>query len=135
VDAAIMRQKVETARVARLATTDSSGQPHVVPITFALADDRLVWAVDHKPKATVDLKRVRNLTARPDVSVLVDYYDDDWTTLWWVRVDGTARVLDSSDDRDRVIEMLVAKYDQYRNIPPIGPAVEITIKRWVGWSA
>jgi PPOX class probable F420-dependent enzyme len=135
VDAAIMRQKVETARVARLATTDSSGRPHVVPNTFALAGDRLVWAVDHKPKATTDLKRVRNLTARPDVSVLVDYYDDDWTTLWWVRVDGTARVLDSSDDRDRVIEMLVAKYDQYRNIPPIGPAVEITIKRWVGWSA
>lgn len=130
-----MRQKVETARVARLATTDSSGRPHVVPITFALAGDRLVWAVDHKPKATTDLKRVRNLTARPDVSVLVDYYDDDWTTLWWVRVDGTARVLDSSTDRDRVIEMLVDKYDQYRDTPPIGPAVEITVKRWVGWSA
>lgn len=120
------------ARVARLATADADGHPHVVPVTFALAADRntIHIAVDHKPKTTRDLRRLRDIHANPAVSVLVDHYADDWTTLWWTRADGTARVLS-----DAPVDDLVAKYPQYQEIRPAGPVIEITVERWLAWSA
>src|SRR5207244_611648 len=84
------------AKVARLATIGAGGKPHVVPITFAVDGDTIYFAVDAKPKRTTDLKRLRNIAANSSVSVLVDHYEDDWTKLWWVRVDGTARLLADS---------------------------------------
>ncbi len=121
------------AQVARLATTDPDGRPHLVPIVFALAGDTLYSAVDRKPKRSSKLRRIENARARPDVTVLVDHYDDDWSRLWWIRLRGRARVLDDGEERDRALALLQEKYPQYRTEPPDGPvlAVDVTeVRRW-----
>ena len=90
-----LADEVARSRVARLATLDTDGRPHLVPIVFALVGDTLYSAVDAKPKRSRTLRRIENARERPDVTVLVDRYDDgDWTQLWWVRIRGRARVLD-----------------------------------------
>ncbi|NUW45135.1 TIGR03668 family PPOX class F420-dependent oxidoreductase [Nonomuraea rhodomycinica] len=127
-------------RVARLATVDAGGAPHLVPVTFALAGDRIVIAVDHKPKSTTDLKRLRNIRANPRVALLADHYDDDWTRLWWVRADGTARVLGpdaatGGEAGGEAVDALVEKYEQYRGRRPAGPVVLVDVTRWSGWRA
>lgn len=127
------RALFEAARVARLATVDEQGLPHLVPVVFAMRGDTVVFAVDHKPKRTTNLRRLRNIEATGRVSLLVDHYDEDWTRLWWVRADGTARVL-SDDDRDEPVGWLVAKYDQYTGRPPAGPVVRIDVTTWRGWA-
>jgi PPOX class probable F420-dependent enzyme len=121
------------ASVARLATADADGRPHVVPVTFALDADDIVSAIDHKPKTTTALQRLRNIEANPAVSMVVDHYDDDWSRLWWVRVDGRGRVLESGPERDQALELLAAKYDQYRAQPPAGPVLAIDATGWRGW--
>ena len=124
--------RVSEARVARLATVGLDGQPHVVPIVFALDGDTLYSAVDEKPKRTRRLQRLRDIEANPRVEVLLDGYDEDWTRLWWVKLRGTARVVDR---HDRAVELLQTKYEQYRAEPPGGPFVVIEIDRRVNWSA
>ena len=133
-DAMAMRKRIADAMVARLATVGAGGKPHVVPISFAVDGETIYFAVDAKPKRTTDLQRLRNIAANPSVSVLVDHYEDDWTRLWWVRVDGTARVLSGGPDVDRAIDLLVRKYDQYRTARPQGPVTAISIERISGWS-
>ncbi|TDC10491.1 TIGR03668 family PPOX class F420-dependent oxidoreductase [Streptomyces sp. 8K308] len=130
---ATARRLVTSARILRLATLTPDGAPHQVPATFAAHGDTLVTAVDHKPKRHQRLRRLTNIAADPRVCVLVDHYDDDWTHLWWARGDGTARVLDD-DARHAPVDRLLAKYPQYRNHPPEGPVIEITITHWTGWS-
>ncbi|WP_066365548.1 TIGR03668 family PPOX class F420-dependent oxidoreductase [Herbidospora mongoliensis] len=112
--------------MARLATCG----PHVVPVTFALEGDVIVTAVDHKPKTTRRLRRLDNIAADPRVSLLVDHYEENWEKLWWVRADGAARVVDEWPS-----EVLVAKYPQYREMPPDGPFIVIDVHLWRGWSA
>jgi len=121
--------------VARLATVGAEGRPHVVPITFAVDGDTVYFAVDAKPKRTSDLKRLRNIAANPAVSVLVDHYEQDWDRLWWVRGDGTARVVEDRVRTERALDLLVRKYAQYRDARPPGPVVAITIERMTGWAA
>jgi PPOX class probable F420-dependent enzyme len=130
-----MRVRFAAASVAHLATADSEGTPHVVPVVFALEDDTIYFAVDLKPKQTSDLKRLRNIATNPSVAVLVDHYEEDWQALWWVRADGRARVLDPGPDTDRAIELLTQRHSQYRIQPPPGPAVAIAVHRWSAWSA
>lgn len=151
-DGTAMRKLVAAARDARLATVGPGDQPHLVPVVFALDDpefhgrglaeagprasrDAKLWiAVDHKPKRSRDLARLRNIAAQPKVSVLVDHYDEDWTQLWWVRLDGEAHIL-PKDRWRHPIEALQAKYPQYRVSPPEGPVIEIRIRDWRGWTA
>jgi PPOX class probable F420-dependent enzyme len=121
-----------TARVARLATVRPDGAPHLVPIVFAVAGDRIHTAVDGKPKSTRRLRRLANIAAEPRVSVLADHYEDDWSALWWVRADGVARVLDESPEG---LAALVDRYPHYRAAPPPGPFLEITVDRWTTWRA
>ena len=121
----------ENARVARLATVDPEGRPHVVPICFVLDGDTLYTAVDDKPKRTRALQRLRNVEANPRVEVLVDHYDEDWTRLWWVRLRGTARVVDDA----RALELLAAKYPQYAERPPAGPVIAVTVEERTEWRA
>jgi PPOX class probable F420-dependent enzyme len=130
-----MRARVDAARVARLATLDAEGRPHLVPICFAVEGDTLYSAVDEKPKRSRRLKRLENIRRRPEVSVLVDHYEDDWTRLWWVRIDGTARVLEQGPERERGLELLDSKYEQYRAEPPTGEVIVVELQRWRGWSA
>jgi PPOX class probable F420-dependent enzyme len=137
--AAEARARLAGARVARLATADADGRPHVVPCTFALLDDAtIVSAVDHKPKRTTALKRLANVAANPQVAVLADHYSDDWQALWWARADGRARVVAPGDEpalRAAAVDALAARYTPYRERPPDGPLVVIEVLRWSGWSA
>jgi len=126
------RERFAAARVARLGTAGADGVPHLVPVTFALSGDEIVFAVDHKPKRSTDLKRLRNITANPAVTFLVDAYDEDWTTLWWVRADGHATIHAESAS---AVAALCAKYAQYRERPPEGPVVRTEIHTWRHWAA
>jgi PPOX class probable F420-dependent enzyme len=128
------REQFLAARVARLATSDVRGLPHVVPIVFAVDGDTIFTAVDTKPKSGAPLRRLANIAANPRVSVLVDHYEDDWTRLWWARADGEARILSVDDSMVRLgLEALVSRYPQYSTDPPPGPVVAITVARWSGW--
>jgi PPOX class probable F420-dependent enzyme len=126
---------VNSARVARLATVDCEGRPHLVPICFALEGEVLYSAVDEKPKRSRVLKRLENIRAHPAVAVLVDHYEEDWARLRWVRLDGTARILESGREYNRALALLLEKYDQYRTEPPRGPVIAITVERRRTWSA
>lgn len=130
-----MLQHLATAMVARLATVGAGEHPHIVPICLALEGNTLYFAVDAKPKRTANLKRLRNIATNPAVAVLVDHYEDDWTQLWWVRADGSARVIDDHPESERVIDLLQKRYAQYRQARPQGPVVAISIERLSGWSA
>jgi PPOX class probable F420-dependent enzyme len=125
----------EKARVARLATVDANGRPHVVPICFAIEGDTLYTAVDEKPKRTRHLKRLANIEANPHVEVLIDDYDEDWSRLWWARADGRAAILDAPDDIAGPIRLLAERYPQYRGSPPAGPVICIVVDHWAGWAA
>ena len=120
------------ARVARLATVGPDGRPHVVPMCFALDGDTLYTAVDEKPKSTRRLRRLANIEANPRVEVVVDHWDEDWSKLWWVRLAGEARVVEHDE---RGLELLQAKYAQYRDAPPGGPFVIVSIDSRTEWSA
>ena len=127
-------RRFATAKVARLATVDAGGQPHLVPIVFALARETIYSVVDDKPKRTTDLRRLQNVTSNPLVSVLVDHYDDaDWSALWWVRADGVARVLGDADPEARhAVRLLAERYPQQRQT---GPVLAVDVERWSSWSA
>lgn len=129
------RRRFASARVARLATADAAGVPHVVPMVFVLVDDTLYTAVDAKPKRTTALRRLANVRANPRVAVLADHYEEDWAALWWVRVDGTARILHGGDDFARALDTLATRYAQYRHQPPPGPVLAIDVDSWAGWAA
>jgi PPOX class probable F420-dependent enzyme len=127
--------RLASARVARLATTDPDGRPHLVPIVFAVDDDTLYSAVDQKPKRSRTLRRIENARARPDVTVLVDHYEEDWNGLWWIRLRGRARVLDSGAERERALALLRDKYAQYVERPPDGPVLAIDVTERREWHA
>ncbi|GAC1647833.1 MAG: TIGR03668 family PPOX class F420-dependent oxidoreductase [Candidatus Dormibacteraceae bacterium] len=127
-------QRLSNSAVARLATVNEEGRPHLVPIVFVVEKDTLYFAVDAKPKRTTELKRLKNIAANPAVSVLADHYEDDWTKLWWVRADGTARVVTDTTEAERAIDLLGKKYEQHRRERPAGPVVAVHIDRVTGWS-
>ena len=134
-DEARCRAHLAGARVGRLATVRPDGGPHLVVCCFALVGDRVWTAIDAKPKSGAPLQRLANVRAHPRASLLVDHYEEDWSRLWWVRVDGAAMVLDDGDERDRARAALVAKYEQYARSPPRGPVIALAVERISGWSA
>lgn len=128
-----MRQRVGEARSAILSTVTADGRPHAVPCCFFLKGGVVYSAVDAKPKSTLALRRLDNLAANPAACLLVDCYDDDWSKLWWIRVDGTARVLIDGDERDHALDLLAAKYPQYQATRPPGPVIAMDIVSWRSW--
>jgi PPOX class probable F420-dependent enzyme len=151
------RRRLAAARVGRLATVTPAGAPHLVPVVFALVDDVLYSAVDGKPKTTTALQRLTNIEATGRASLLVDQYSEDWSALWWVRVDGPADVL-TADDSELLIsgnseraqafrrqgrpgqvsvavEALSRKYPQYVGQPPTGPFISLRLTHWRWWEA
>lgn len=129
------RRRFGSADHAYLATTGSDGVPHLVPVVFDLTGQEVSVAVDHKPKRTPALRRLRNIAENPRVSLLVDEYSTDWDALWWVRADGTAEVVDAGPRHERAVAALQLRYAQYRVVPPTGPVILTTVHRWTGWSA
>jgi len=135
------RRRLSAARVAVLGVNDADGSPLAVPVTFAVIDRsghlEVGFAVDHKPKASTRLRRLDLIARDPQVTLLVHDYDEDWRRLWWVRVDGPAGVLPAGDDGGRRAAMLAAlveTYPQYRERPPAGDVVVVTVERVTGWS-
>jgi PPOX class probable F420-dependent enzyme len=127
------RALVADAPVGRLATVTAGGRPHLVPCCFALIADTVYSAVDGKPKSTTALHRLANIDANPGVCLLVDHYDEDWTALWWVRIDGSAAVLDPGEETERARDALRTKYRQYAAVALNGPVIRIDIRRWRWW--
>lgn len=130
-----LRRRTEAAPVARLATVDAAGRPRVVPCCFALDGDFVYSAVDHKPKRTPRLARLDDIRDNPAVCLVIDHYEDDWSGLWWVRLDGSARVVEDGPEWQRGVELLVAKYRQYQERRPTGPVIVIAVERSRAWSA
>lgn len=130
------RARVAGAPVARLATVRPDGSPRLVPVTFALVDGLVCIAIDEvKPKTTTRLARLADVADDPRVGLVIDHYADDWTALWWVRIDGTAAVHEEGELRARALAALVKKYPPYAAAPPDGVVMVITPTRWSGWSA
>ena len=128
-----IRRLVEGARVARLGTVDPDRGVHLVPMTFALAGDTVVTAVDHKPKSSRRLRRIANIERNHHVTLLVDHYEDDWTRLWWCRLSGIARVFYQGEEFEQAVNALVARYEQYADARPRGPVIRIAVTHWAGW--
>ena len=129
-------RRFTTAQVARLATLRADGTPRLVPITFALVDGLICSAVDDvKAKTTMQLARLTDVARDPRVALVADHYADDWSQLWWVRVDGTAEVLADGPRRTAAVVALRAKYPRYETAELAGPVLAITPTRWSGWTA
>ena len=132
------RQFVASMRVARLATADASGAPHVVPVCYALIGDDLYVTIDEKPKRSGvrAMKRLRNIDENPVVAVVVDRYEEDWTRLAWVMLRGRAEILDAGDEHDRAQSALRERYPQYRamRLEPL-PVIAMRIDRVNSWGA
>jgi PPOX class probable F420-dependent enzyme len=131
--------RLRGARLGSLATVRPDGRPHVVPFVFALvgegADLRAYWAVDHKPKRSTSLQRLRNLESNPSVEFEVNGYDEDWSRLWWVRAGGRGRIVENVPERAAALAALAAKYPGYEERPPEGAVVAIDVERVTGWHA
>jgi PPOX class probable F420-dependent enzyme len=134
-----VRAKVEEARVARLATVDARHRPHVVPVCFAYDGKFFYTAIDQKPKRVTPerLTRVRNILAVPQVALLIDQYDEDWTQLWYILIRGKAKLLPMRGHKERTwaLRKLRAKYPQYagRMLPNDAPIIRITPDRTAFW--
>lgn len=129
------RRRFADARVARLATADARGRPHLVPIAFAIDGDTVYSAVDDKPKRHTALRRLANVRVNSAVALLVDRYDDDWTKLWWVRADGVGRVLEPDvNEALHAVSLLAHRYRQHMERRPTGWVLAVDVTRWSGWS-
>ena len=129
---------LSAARVGRLATADTAGQPHVIPIVFATDGQRLYTPIDKKPKRVTanQLKRVRNLLENPKIAFVVDHYEEDWSKLAWVLVKGTGILLESGEEHAKGIRLLEEKYRQYRALPLKDcPLIVITPSEITNWSS
>ena len=137
--AAEARKRFAAARVARLATADAGGRPHVVPIVFAVDGDRVYSVVDAKPKRTSALRRLRNVAENPRVALLVDHYQESWSALWWVRAEGMGRVLDPASEveaeRDEAVRAVALLRERYPQQRAVGMVLAVDVQRWSGWTA
>ncbi len=130
------RRFLQAQRVARLATADASGQPHVVPICYVVDGDTLYTGIDEKPKRAPGrpLKRLANIAQNPVAAAVVDRYDEDWRQLGWVMMRGRAELLEAGSEHDRAQTLLRARYPQLRamHIESL-PVIALRIERAVGW--
>lgn len=129
------RDFCERSRVARLATADAHGVPHLVPVCYAIADDSLYITIDEKPKRTdIPLKRLRNIAENPEIAVTVDRWDEDWSRLAWIMLRGRAEILTGGPEHAAAQNRLRARYPQYRamDLAPL-PVIALRIARVTGW--
>ena len=130
------RRFLREQRIARLATVDERGRPHIVPIVFVYDEGVVYTPIDSKPKSVPpeQLRRVRSILAKPNVQVLLDYYDEDWQRLGYIQLRGSAELLRGGTEHQRAISLLEEKYQQYQELPLEGrPVIKITVERTVTW--
>ena len=130
--------RLREARVARLATRDTRGRPHVIPVCYAYDGKAFYTPVDRKPKSKAggELARVRNIRANPGVALLVDHYEEDWAGLWYILVRGQGEILSSGEERERAVELLRKKYPQYASrelLPEDAAVIRVTPEKVVSW--
>lgn len=125
------------SRVARLATLDPTGDPHLVPVCYATDGRAYYSALDAKPKRVPAerLRRVQNIRANPRVALLFDHYEEDWRRLRYVMVQGRAELIARGPEWDAARGLLTAKYPQYAAMPLADLMIKITPDRVVAWSA
>src|SRR3954452_333889 len=110
---------LERQRSGRLATVDPRGQPHAVPICYALVDGIVYTPIDEKPKTgdPRERRRIRNILANPKVCLVVDHYEDEeWSRLAWLQVRGEASLVEDDAERERALAALRTRYRQYRTM-------------------
>jgi PPOX class probable F420-dependent enzyme len=130
-----MRELVAAARVATMATISPDGLPHLVPCVLALAGDTVYTPVDAKPKSTRRLRRITNMEREARVALLVHEWVEDWSRLWWVRLEGLARIVTALDELAAARSLLLGKYPQYADASALQPVVGVDIRHWQAWSA
>lgn len=132
----IQSKFLNSNRVARLATADKAGVPHIVPVCYVLDGASLYIALDAKPKrvAPLRLKRVRNIKENAEVSLLVDHYDEDWTALGWVRLDGRAELIVQGQEHADALSLLRERYPQYEStLPDDAVVIAVRVHRVSSW--
>lgn len=132
-DESEMRRRVAEARVARVGTVDHNGKAHLVPVVFVVNGDTFYSATDQGPPA----KRLRNLQHDSRVAILVDTYDEDWSSVWWVRMRGTGRVVEGGPEEDVARKLLWEKYPQFTSAPATearGLVMAVDVSEWSGWA-
>lgn len=130
------RRFLDRQRVARLATADASAAPHVVPVCYAVSGKTVYITLDEKPKraAARSMKRLRNIAEKPQVALVADHYDDDWSQLGWVMVRGTANILEDGGEHADAQAQLRERYPQYQSMNLAGlPVIAIRIERVASW--
>jgi PPOX class probable F420-dependent enzyme len=133
-DESVMRSKVAEARVARVGTLDESGSIHLVPVVYVVDGDTWYSPSDAGPRP---VKRLRNVLANPQTSILIDEYDEAWSRVWWVRLRGRGRMIESGAEGERARRLLGAKYPQFADATAdslAGPVMAVEIKQWTGWA-
>ena len=129
--------RLSNAPVGHLATADAAGRPHVIPVCFAYDGEYLYSVLDAKPKRSrlTGLRRVRNILENPQVSLVIDHYDEDWSQLWYLLVHGRAELVEDAESTGPAIALLRSKYPQYRRMAVDGnPVIRITLERATGWA-
>lgn len=137
-DSVTQLKAVNRYRVAHLATADARNRPLVVPLCFVCGKGRIYSVVDEKPKrvSAGRLRRIRNIQANPRVSLLVDHYEEDWSRLTYILVEGTAELLDAGEEHRNAIRQLRRKYPQYRTMQLENqPVIKISPQRLLSWKA
>lgn len=127
---------IRDRRVGHLATIDSNGQPHAVPIVYAFDGQRLFTPIDEKPKkvGAYRLQRVRNIQVDSRVAVIIDRYSEDWNQLVWVQIKGEAQIITTGRRYDSGVQLLTSKYLQYRAMPLAGrPLIVVFPKKVTSW--
>jgi len=127
----------DRSRVARLATADAKGVPHLVPVCYAIIGNSLYITIDEKPKRTdIPLKRLRNIAENPEIAVTMDRWDEDWSRLAWVMLHGRAEILAGGEEHDRAQARLRERYPQYKtmDLSPL-PVIAMRIARAIEWGA
>jgi PPOX class probable F420-dependent enzyme len=133
-DESVIRRKVAEARVARVGTLDERGSVHLVPVVYAVDGD--TWYSPSDPGSR-PVKRLRNVLADPRATILIDDYDEVWSRVWWVRLRGQGRMVESAAESERARRLLAAKYPQLGDdaeATTAGPVMAIDIQEWAGWS-
>jgi len=132
------REILESARVARMATVDEAGKPHIVPICYAFVSGLIYTPIDKKPKSVSadTLKRINNIRSNPYISFIVDKYYEDWSRLYFLKLSGLASLIEKGDEYENSLLSLCEKYSQYRDMDLLNlglPLIKISPQRIVSW--